>query len=53
MADAKFIDKGDKLGANSLVICGYLDKISKGVALYYFGLGKITALGIFILPIPR
>ena len=53
MADAKPIDKGDELRANSLVICGYPNKISKGVALRYFGLGKIIALGIFIVPITR
>ena len=51
MADAKSIDKGDKLRANSLVICGYLNEISKGVILRYFGSGKIIALGIFILPV--
>ena len=51
MANAEPIDKGDKLKANSLVICGYPDGISKGVALYYFGLGEITVLGIFIVPV--
>ena len=53
MADAEPIDKGDKLRANSLVICRYLDGISEGVILRYFGLGKITALGVFIVPITR
>ena len=53
MADAEPIDKGDKLGANSLVICGYPDGISKGVILRHFGFSKITALGIFIVPITR
>ena len=53
MANTKPIDKGDKLRVNSLVICRYPNEISKGVALRYFGLGKITALGIFIVPITR
>jgi hypothetical protein len=53
VADAEPIDKGDKLRVNSLVIYRYPNEISKGVALRYFGLGKIIALGIFIVPITR
>ena len=53
MADAKPINKGDKLRANSLVIYGYPNGISKGVALRHFSLGKIIMLGIFIVPITR
>jgi len=53
VADAEPIDKGDELGANSLVIYRYPDGISKGVALRHFSLGKITALGVFIVPITR
>jgi len=53
VADAKPIDKRNKLKANSLVICGYPDEISKGVTLRHFNSGKITALGIFIVPITR
>ena len=53
MANAEPINKGDKLRANSLVICGYPNGISKGVILHHFGLGKIIALGIFIVPITR
>jgi len=53
VADAKSIDKGDKLRVNFLVICGYSDGISKGVILCHFGLGEITVLGIFIAPIIR
>ena len=53
MADAKTTDKGDKLRANFLVICRYPDGISKGVILRHFGLGKITALGIFIVLITK
>jgi len=53
VADAESTDKGDKLGVNSLVICGYPDGISKGVALYHFGLGEIIALSIFIAPVTR
>jgi len=53
VADAKPIDKGDKLKVNSLVIYGYPDGISKGVILYHFSLGKITMLGIFIAPITK
>ena len=53
MADAKPIDKGDKLKANSLVIYRYPNGISKGVILRHFGLGKIIALGIFIVPITK
>ena len=53
MANAKPIDKGDKLRANSLVIYGYPNGISKGVALRHFGSSKIIALGIFIVPITR
>ena len=53
MANTKPIDKEDKLKANSLVIYGYPNGISKGVALRYFSLGKIIALGIFIVPITK
>ena len=53
MADTEPIDKGDEVRANSLVIYRYPDGISKGVTLRRFGLGKITALGIFIVPITR
>jgi len=53
VANAKPIDKGDELRANSLVIYRYPDGISKGVALRHFGLGMITALGVFIVPITR
>ena len=53
MADAEPTDKGDELGANSLVICGYPDGISEGVALRHFGSGEITALGISIVPVIR
>jgi hypothetical protein len=53
VADAKPIDQGDKLRVNSLVIYSYPNGISKGVTLRHFGLGKIIALGIFIVPITR
>jgi len=53
VANAKPIDKGDKLKVNSLVIYGYPDGISKGVILCHFGLGEITALSIFIAPITK
>ena len=53
MANAEPTDKGDKLKVNSLVIYGYPDGISKWVALCYFSLGKITALGIFIAPVTK
>ena len=53
MADAKPTDKGNKLGVNPLIICGYSDGISKGVALCHFGLGKIIVLGIFIVSVTR
>jgi len=53
VADAKPTDKGDKLGVNSLVICGYPDGISKGVALHHFSLGEITILSIFIVPVTK
>ena len=53
MANAKPINKGDKLRANSLVIYRYPNRVSKGVILRHFGLGKIRALGIFIVPITK
>ena len=53
MADAEPINKGDKLRINSLVIYGYPNGISKGITLRHFGLGKITALNIFITPITK
>ena len=53
MADAKPIDKGDKLKANSLVIYKYLDGIFEEVVLRHFSSGEITALGIFIVLITR
>jgi len=53
VADAEPTDKGDELGVNSLVICGYPDGISEWVALCHFGSGEITALGIFIAPVTR
>jgi len=53
MADAEPTDKGDKLGVNSLVICGYPNGISKGVVLCHFSSGKITILGIFIAPVTK
>ena len=53
MANTEAIDKGDKLRANPLVIYRYPNGISEGVILRHFGLGKITALGIFIVSITR
>ena len=53
MANVKLIDKGDKLRVNSLVICGYPNRIFKGVILRHFGFSKIIVLGIFIVPITR